>query len=226
VVEIRLTLPAAPKGHFVDKIDLRKELAGLYKASSREPTIIQVPTMEYLMIDGQGDPETSADFQAAMESLFGLAYTLKFGLKKRGGQDFSVLGPEGLWWVDGMDPAVAFSRKDLRKKWQWTLMILMPDFIRKADVEAAREELRARRNPKALDLVRFEKYKEGRCVTMMHLGPYDTERATIERMHAYARDAGYSPAGKHHEIYLNDPRRTAPERLKTILRHPIAKHRG
>ena len=118
------------------------------------------------------------------------------------------------------------SRKDLRKKWQWTLLILLPDFIRKADVETAREELRARRSPAALDLVRLERFKEGRCVTLMHLGPYAEERTSIERMHAFARDAGYEPAGKHHEIYMNDPRRTAPERLKTILRHPVIKHRG
>ncbi len=201
----------------MEKIDLRKELAHLYKASAREPSLVDVPPMNFLMVDGAGDPNASAALEEAMESLFGLAYTLKFAIKKGRGADFKVMGPEGLWWSD--DPeAFRTGRKDL---WRWTFMIAQPDLVTAADVEEARTALRARRNPAAIDRVRLERLVEGRAAQVLHVGPYSEEGPTVERLHAFIRQQGGEPSGKHHEIYLNDPRRTAPEKLKTILRQPM-----
>jgi hypothetical protein len=202
------------------KVDLRKQYALLYKASAKEPAVVQVPRLAFLMANGQGDPQAE-EFQQAVGALYGLSYTLKFGLKKRGGPDFTVMALEGLWWADGACPGEAFI-KDLRDQWKWTLLILQPDFIGQTDVEAAREELRAKgKGSAALDRTRLESFEEGPCVQVMHIGPYATEAGTIERLHAFAREKGYALRGKHHEIYLGDPRRSAPEKLKTILRHPV-----
>jgi hypothetical protein len=201
-------------------VDLRKQFAPLYKASAKEAAIVEVPRLQFLMADGQGDPN-APPFQQAVEALYGLSYTLKFGLKKRGGPDYTVMALEGLWWAEGVDPAAAFAQ-GRRDQWKWTLLILQPDFIGPADVETARQELRAKRNPAAIDRVRLESFEEGRCVQIMHIGPYSAEKATIDRLHAFAAEKGLGLRGKHHEIYLGDPRRSAPEKLKTILRHPVA----
>ncbi|KPK50458.1 MAG: hypothetical protein AMK72_02255 [Planctomycetes bacterium SM23_25] len=201
----------------MDKIDLRKERPDLWKASAKAPTMVDVPAMHFLMVDGEGDPNTSAAFQQAIEALYGLSYTLKFASKMGRGIDWKVMGIEGLWWAD--DPeAFRAGRKD---EWRWTLLIAQPDVVTAEAVEAARETLRQKKNPAALDRVRLERFDEGLSAQMLHVGPYSEEGPTIERLHAFIRDEGYDLAGKHHEIYLSDPRRVAPEKLKTILRYPV-----
>ncbi|KPJ77359.1 MAG: hypothetical protein AMS14_00765 [Planctomycetes bacterium DG_20] len=201
----------------MDKIDLRKERPDLWKASAKAPTMVDVPAMHFLMVDGEGEPNTSAAFQQAIEALYGLSYTLKFASKMGRGIDWKVMGIEGLWWAD--DPeAFRAGRKD---EWRWTLLIAQPDVVTAEAVEAARETLRQKKNPAALDHVRLERFDEGLSAQMLHVGPYSEEGPTIERLHAFIRDEGYDLAGKHHEIYLSDPRRVAPEKLKTILRYPV-----
>jgi len=201
----------------MDKIDLRKERPDLWKASAKAPTMVDVPAMHFLMVDGEGEPNTSAAFQQAIEALYGLSYTLKFASKMGRGIDWKVMGIEGLWWAD--DPeAFRAGRKD---EWRWTLLIAQPDVVTAEAVEAARETLRQKKNPAALDRVRLERFDEGLSAQMLHVGPYSEEGPTIERLHAFIRDQGYDLAGKHHEIYLSDPRRVAPEKLKTILRYPV-----
>jgi hypothetical protein len=206
----------------MEKVDLRKKLAALYKASAREPALVEVPAIDFLMIDGRGDPDTTPEFQQAIEALYGLSYTLKFGLKKSAGLDWRVMGLEGLWWAEGNDPGEAF-RLGERARWQWTLMIAQPDFVNRAAVEEAREELLARRPTPAAKHVRFARFEEGPSVQVLHVGPYSEERPTIDLMHAFIHEKGYEFAGKHHEIYLSDPRRVKPDRLKTILRQPVRK---
>jgi len=206
----------------MEKLDLRKQLASLYKASAREPALVEVPALNYLMIDGRGDPDTTPAFMQAIEALYGLSYTLKFGLKAREGLDWRVMGLEGLWWSKGKDPGEAF-RKGERARWQWTLIIPQPDFVTRAFVEEARAELLARREMPAAKLVRLERLEEGPSAQILHVGPYAEEAPTIDLMHAFIHEKGYELAGKHHEIYMSDPRRTKPERLKTILRQPVKK---
>ena len=205
------------------KLDLKKQFAHLYKASAKAPAMVDVPAMNFLMVDGAGDPNTAPGFQAAIETLYGLSYTLKFGLKKRGGTDYTVMGLEGLWWAEGKESGAAFIAGE-RDKWKWTLMIMQPDFVTAAMVEEAREELR-RRSPRrpAIDRARLERLQEGLSAQVLHVGPYSEEHATVERLHAFIAEGGYRLAGKHHEMYMNDPRRTAPAKLKTILRQPVGK---
>lgn len=200
------------------KLDLKKQLKALYAPSAKEPARVDVPSMQFLMIDGEGDPNTSQAFQDAFPALYGMAYTLKFAAKKAGLQDYVVMPPEGLWWSDET------GRLDLTDKsaWQWTLMIAQPDFITEAMVTAAREQLKSKKDPPGLERLRFERFDEGRCAQIMHIGPYADEGPTVERLHAFIRDQGLTPRGKHHEIYLGDPRRAKPERLKTVVRQPIA----
>ena len=208
----------------MEKFDLRKKFAPLYKASVREAVLVEVPALDYLMIDGRGDPDTAPEFHQAIEALYGLSYTLKFGLKKTGGLDWHVMGLEGLWWSKGDDPGEAFRKGD-KARWLWTLMIAQPDFVTRAFVEEAREELLARRPTPAAKHVRLARLEEGPSAQILHVGPYAEEQSTIELMHAFIREKGYEFAGKHHEIYMNDPRRTKPDRLKTILRQPVKKAR-
>lgn len=199
------------------KIDLKKQLKALYAPSAKEPAIVEVPTMSFLMADGAGDPNTSPEFQDILGALYGVAYTLKFALKKQGGPDFAVMPPEGLWWAD--DPR-DFQTGN-KAAWQWRLMIALPDFVTAEQVRAAAEQLKEKKDPAALAKVRFESLSEGTAVHILHIGPYAAEGPTIERMRQFASGKGYQLAGKHHEIYLSDPRRVAPEKLKTILRHPL-----
>ena len=201
----------------MDKLDLKKALKALYAPSAKEPVLADVPSMQFLMIDGEGDPNESQAFQDAFPALYGMAYTLKFAARKAGLQDYVVMPPEALWWSDeagGLDLAD-------KSQWQWTLMIAQPDFIPEAMVAAAREQLEAKKDPAGLERLRFARYDEGRSAQVMHLGPYAEEGPTIERLHAFIRGQGFELRGKHHEIYLGDPRRTKPERLKTVVRQPV-----
>jgi hypothetical protein len=176
--------------------------------------------MKFLMVDGRGDPNNSPLFQEAVEALYGVAYTVKFALKKEGiGPEYTVPPLEGLWWMEGQ---TNFDLED-KANWCWTLIIMQPEHVKSAHVRVAVEELRAKKNPPGLDRLTFEVYDEGKAVQILHVGPYSDERTTIEKLHAFAQEQGYRLHKKHHEIYLSDPRRTKPERLRTVLRQPVIK---
>lgn len=199
------------------KIDYKKELKTLYNAP-KEPTIVQVPEMNFLMIDGMGDPVTSPEYMAAMETLFPLAYTLKFMIKKQCDIDYGVMPLEGLWWADDMATFM-----DDRNKWRWTSMIMQPDCVTSELYKEAVGQVAKKKAPAALDIVRLDKFLEGTCAQIMHIGPYSEEGPTVRKLHDFIESSGYALEGKHHEIYLGDPRRSAPEKLKTVIRQPIRK---
>jgi hypothetical protein len=211
------------------KLDLRKDLKYLYAPSPKNVGIVQVPRFQFAMLDGQIEagegPSTSASFQEAMMALYGISYTLKFTAKllKENPIDYPVMALEGLWWIEG--GVFDINKKD---NWLYTVMMLQPDFITCEMFEAARNQVRKKRGESAaLTKMRFEPFEEGLCVQVMHIGPYADEPATVERMKAFAGENGYRDlvglGGKHHEIYLGDPRRADPTKLKTVLRHPIEK---
>lgn len=204
------------------KIDLKKEFKDIYTASQKQAKLVEVPKWNYLMIDGQGDPNTSQEYQDAMEALFPVSFKVKFISKKEKSQDYVVMPLEGLWWVDNMDK---FSIED-KSSWKWTAMIMQPDFITKAMIEQAKEEVEEKKNPAALSKMRFESLEEGLSAQILHLGPYSDEGPTVAALHDFIEKEGYEFDGsrrgeKHHEIYLSDMRRTKPERLRTIIRQPL-----
>lgn len=200
--------------------DIVKERKDLYKPSAKHPSIVEVPEMAFLMIDGSGDPN-GAEFSEKVGDLYSAAYTMKFSLKKDSPElDFKVAPLDGLWWAPDM---AAFTEDHGDKSsWLWTAMIAVPDFITAGQLAAATEQAFQKKGNEAVREVRLERYAEGLAVQMMHIGPYSEEAPNIRRMHEFAREQGYAPAGKHHEIYLSDPGRTAPERLKTVIRQPVA----
>jgi hypothetical protein len=197
------------------KFDWKKDRKALYFPPA-DPTLVEVPPMNYLMLDGHGDPNQSAHYQAVVTALFTLAYTLKFTIKKAEGLDYAVFPAEGLWWVADMRMFSVAAKEN----WDWTMMIAQPQFVTAEWVEQARREALKKKGLPLLDLVRFETYAEGACAQLMHTGPYAAEGPNIARLHAFIEAQGAVLAGKHHEIYLNDVRRTAPEKLKTVLRQP------
>lgn len=201
----------------IEKLDLKKELKPFFSASAK-PAIVDVPAMNYLMVDGAGDPNT-ASFAVAVEALYSLAYALKFTVKRSAQPvDYPVMALEGLWWADDM---AAFVKAN-RAAWKWTLMIVQPALITAALVADALAELRKKKPSPALDLIRFARFAEGRAAQIMHVGPYSAEGPNIEKLHAFIAAQGGTLSGRHHEIYLSDMRRTAPDRLKTIIRQPFA----
>jgi hypothetical protein len=205
-------------------LDLRKELKHLYAPSAKQPTIVEVPAFNFLMIDGAIEPGqapgTSPAFQEATQALYGAAYTLKFAVKQRKEDpvDYPVMALEGLWWVED-------GHFDIRKpdNWKYRLMILQPDIITPALFADALDQLRRKKPAAANERLRLERFEEGLCVQILHIGPYADEPATLDRMHAYAQECGYTLHNSHHEIYLGNPLRADPAKLKTILRHPIVK---
>jgi len=200
------------------KIDFKKELKELYAPSAREAVIVNVPEMNFLMIDGAGHPSAGQEFQNAMETLYAVSYTLKFMVEREADSaDYVVMPPEGLWWTGAAGEFDAASTD----AWKWTLMIMQPEFVPGDLFDEAVEQVEKKKNPPALSKIRFEPFYEGMSVQMMHIGPYGDEGATIRKLHKFAEERGYVLAGKHHEIYLSDPRRTAPEKLKTIIRYPV-----
>jgi len=201
----------------MEKLDLRKELKHLYNPSAKAFQLIDVPSLQFVMIDGQGDPNTAESFRLAMQALYTVSYTLKFDLKKNHGVDYPVMPLEGLWWADDMD---LFSQEK-KGEWKWTLMIMHPDVVSKKLFKSAVEQVAAKKGLPALGGLRLERLREGKSAQILYLGPYADEGPTIARMHAFIRESGYMPEGKHHEIYLSDPRRTAPERIRTVIRHPV-----
>jgi hypothetical protein len=201
----------------IEKIDLLKQLKHLYHPG-KDPAVVDVPQINFLMIDGLGDPNHSIEYQEALEGLFSLAYTLKFAFKKAEGIDFGVLPLEGLWWVDDM----RLFNIEAKSDWYWTMMIAQPDGITSEWVERARTEaIRKKKECSALERIRFESYAEGLSVQLMHTGPFAEEGPNIARLHDFIKLQGCELRGKHHEIYLSDFRRTAPEKLKTVIRQPM-----
>jgi hypothetical protein len=202
-------------------IDLRKQFKHLYQPSAKQFSIVDVPPLNFLMIDGAGNPNTSQDYRDALEALYGLSYTLKFGVKlgKYGKKkyDYPVMALEGLWWMDDMTE-FSVTRKD---EWKWTAMMMQPDIITPDLVELARADLIQKKNPVAASKIRFGSYHEGPSAQIMYFGPYADEGPTIQRLHEFIVESGHQLRGKHHEIYLSDPRRTAPEKLKTVIRQPM-----
>ncbi len=201
-----------------DKIDLKRNLDA-YRARRGMFRIVDVPDMQYLMIDGHGDPNTSPDYAEAVRSLYPVAYKLKFGSKRDLGRDYVVMPLEGLWWAEDMD---AFTASRDKSRWEWTMMIMTPDWIDQRMFDVAVERAGAGDRPSRLGDIRLGPLSEGRCVQTLHVGSFDDEGDVLARMHhEYIPDNGLRMTGKHHEIYLSDPRRTAPERLRTILRQPV-----
>jgi len=196
------------------KVDFKKELKHLYQPAKKDFEVVDVPAMQFLMLDGMGDPNTAPEYQQALEALYAVAYKLKFASKKQMDKDYVVPPLEGLWWAEDMD---AFTSMRDKNQWSWTMMIMTALFQQTLGV--VRE---GKQPPVALDKVRLESYHEGLCAQILHIGSYDDEAPTLARLHREWMPArGYAFNGKHHEIYLSDPRRVAPEKLKTVLRQPI-----
>lgn len=201
-----------------DKTDFKKDLDA-YKATLREFCIVEVPDLRYLMIDGCGDPNTSPMFTHAVEALYPLAYKLKFASKRELGRDYVVMPLEGLWWAEDMD---AFTTWRDKSRWEWTLMIMVPDWIGQDLLATAAQQAGAKNRPARLDEVRLETLSEGRCVQTLHLGSYDDEAGLLAQMHEeFIPAQGLRMAGRHHEIYLSDARKVAAEKRRTILRQPV-----
>jgi hypothetical protein len=199
------------------KIDLKKEFPDLYRPSAKKVVEVVVPAFPYLMVDGEGDPNTSPAYAEAVEALFSVSYATKFRVKK-GGQrpDYVVMPLEGLWWSDDLG---SFTRGD-RSRWRWTMMILQPPFVPAAVIEDAIEDVGRKKELPALEKLRLETFDEGRCAQTLHVGPFSEEGPTIERVHDFIR-ARSTLTGKHHEIYLSDIRRAKPEKWRTIIRQPM-----
>jgi len=203
------------------KIDYKKEWKHLFKPSSKEFETVEVPVMNFIMVDGHGDPNTAESYLQAVEALYAAAYKIKFHSKKVLGSDYVVPPLEGLWWAEDMD---SFSAARDKSAWDWTMMIMQPEWIDAEIFESVKSEVMKSKDLPALPLVRWERYHEGLSVQILHIGSYDDEGPTIRRLHTdFLPENNLIEAGKHHEIYLSDPRKTAPEKLKTILRQPVKK---
>lgn len=202
----------------MEKIDFKKTLDG-YQAKRGQFRITQLPAMRYLMIDGHGDPNTSPVYTQALKALYPVAYKLKFASKRDLGRDYVIPPLEGLWWAEDMN---AFTRARDESQWDWTMMLMVPDWIDEPIFDAAVEVVRARATVDRLEDVRFETLIEGLCVQTLHIGPFDDETAVLEQMHqVFIPSQGLSMSGKHHEIYFSDFRKVAPDKLRTVLRQPV-----
>ena len=201
----------------MEKMDFKKEFKHLYQAPAANPVQVEVPALNYLMVDGEGDPNTAPAYAEAIETLFAVSYTLKFMIKKGpSAMDYGVMPLEGLWWADDM---AAFASKD-KSSWKWTAMIMQPALVSAALVESAVAEVKRKKDPAALSKLRFEAFAEGQCAQILHIGPFSEEGPTIEKLHRFI-DARGQRSGKHHEIYLSDIRRAEPSKWKTIIRQPL-----
>jgi hypothetical protein len=201
------------------KIDYKKEMRELYQPSAKKVSVVSVPPMKFLKIDGKGDPNTSSEFANATEALFSVSYALKFMVRQGPLElDYGVMPLEGLWWTQNM---ALFSIED-KSAWLWTLMIMQPDCITAQMAALAIEKTSKKKENLAINKLRFESYKEGKAAQIMHIGPFTTEGPTVAKVHAFITAAGSQPTGHHHEIYLSDIRRAAPEKWKTIIRQPMS----
>jgi hypothetical protein len=199
------------------KIDLKKDLKHLYNAKAGTPVFVDVPDMKYLMVDGTGGPQPTGIYADAVEALFSISYAAKFHIKKDlVGVDYAVMPLEGQWWTDIPEN---FSMDD-RDAWRWNMIQMQPEWVTPEIIEVARDRA-AKKLGRDLSHVRFETLHEGRVVQVMHIGPYSDEPPVIQAMHKFVADNDLKLRDKHHEIYLSDPRRAKPEKLKTILRQPV-----
>jgi hypothetical protein len=202
----------------MDKIDLKKQLKHLCEARADTVREIDVPMLNFLMIDGRGDPNTTPAYQAAVEALFALSYAIKFLVKKGPtGVDYGVLPLEGLWWADDMS---RFTAAD-RALWHWTMMIMQPECMTASIIEQARRDMTKKISVEVLDRVRFDSMAEGRCAQTLHVGPFTEEGSTIARVHEFIERRGHRLSGKHHEICLSDIRRVDPRKWRTLIRQPM-----
>ena len=199
------------------KVDLKKELKHLYQPLAKEVVQIDVPTMIYLMVDGEGDPNTSQVYSDAVEVLFMVSYAVKFMVKKGASAiDYGVMPLEGLWWADDMS---RFTTTD-KSNWKWTMMIMQPSFVTQEIIDSAIADVKRKKNPPAISKLRLEAFAEGRCAQILHIGPFSEEGPTIEKVHQFI-DTKSKRTGKHHEVYLSDIRRADPSKWKTIIRQPM-----
>lgn len=200
----------------MQKVDFKKELKHLYKPSAREVVQVDVPTLQFLMIDGQGDPNGSQTYADAVEALFSVSYTAKFMLKKAQAVDYVVMPLEGLWWSDDLSSFV----NNERSQWKWTMMIMQPNVVAASVIEAAIAEVKRKKTLTALNELRLEQFTEGPCAQILHIGPFSEEGPTIQRVHEYINQRS-GLTGKHHEVYLSDIRRANPANWKTVIRQPM-----
>lgn len=202
------------------KVDLKKEIAA-YSARRGRFDLVDVTPLTYLAVDGHGDPNSAPEYTASVSSLYPLAYALKFLSKTALGRDYTVMPLEGLWWSADME---TFTSARDKSRWDWTLLVLVPDWLGAEHVETARATVARKGGAPRLDDVRLERLDEGLCVQTLHVGPYDAEGPVLDALHhEFVPAHGLRLTGKHHEIYLGDARRTAPEKLRTILRQPVAR---
>ncbi len=200
------------------KTDAKRTLDA-YRARQGEFRLIDVPDLQYVMVDGQGDPNTEV-FAEAVETIYPVAYALKFASKRGLGRDYVVPPLEGLWWADDMD---SFTATRDKSRWNWTLMTMVPNWLGQDAFAVAVTQVAARRHPARLDNVRLEPLSEGRCVQTLHVGSFDDEAGVLAQLHnEFVPAHGLRLRGRHHEIYLSDSRRIPPERRRTILRQPVA----
>lgn len=201
------------------KVDFKKTL-DTYQAERGTFRVVDVPDMQYLMIDGHGDPNTSPAFTEAIETLYPVAYKLKFASKTGLERDYVVPPLEGLWWADDMN---AFTAARDKSRWDWTLMLMVPSWIDQSMFAAAVRQAGAKNRPARLDDVRLESLSEGRCAQTLHVGSFDDEADVLAQMHGeFIPGEGLHSVGTHHEIYLSDFRRTEPAKQRTLLRQPVA----
>ncbi len=201
-------------------LDLKKQLKPYLSPAADRPQIVDVPEMQFLMIDGRGYPGTSQEYKDALSALYSLAYGIKFAIKKGpAAVDYPVMASEGLWWVEDMS-LFSMERKD---EWQWTMMIMQPDVVTQELFDRMVSETMKKKPLPGLERLRLERFSEGLCAQIMHIGPYSAEAPTVQKLHTFIIENGYRLCGRHHEIYLGDPNRSAPEKLRTILRQPVEK---
>ena len=202
------------------KIDFKKELKHLYRPTAKQFEVVDIPEMNFLMVDGNGNPNTAQTYKEAIEALYAVAYKLKFLSKKSLGNDYVVPPLEGLWWAKDMEAFVIGKKDD----WDWTMMIMQPEWITQEIFEEGSALVKKAKNPPALSKMRLQSYDEGLSIQIMHFGSYDNEAPTLEKLHnEFIPKNNYALSGKHHEIYLSDPRKVKPEKLKTVLRQPVKK---
>lgn len=201
----------------MDKVDYKKQLKEFYSSSAKHCSIVNLPKMNFLMVNGKGDPNHSPEFEEAINALFTVSYTIKFMIKKSLEFDYGVMPLEGLWWCDNMDEFTVENKEN----WQWKLLIMQPECVTKEIYEEAAKKVGCEKELVSINKLEFESYDEGLAVQMLHVGPFADEGPTVDKLHKFIMDNGYKMSRKHHEVYLSDTRRSNPQNWKTIIRQPV-----